>query len=456
MGRVVKVPEQVAMVNNLVSERVFLFLESTRNNILPKALELLENLSVVAVHNIERQLHMVRNKHHSSSRFAKANITACVEVKEKKSILYATLYFVPDKLEWFDISLALVGHLVENPSPDTVIVLETMLKSSIVDLQRKGFNTNEALRKLAKEEDSGESELSQQEREKLIEEVQAEMGITAENPGDADAYTNGPSKKPGLFGRMFKTSKEPKPRKVKPAKSSAPIPKARRPVHFTERSKSNFDKLDKGLTVSKGFSRKHLNSNVGGHAVENDSPGQVCDTTEVVNIKMSDTRLNGGPNLFVVPQKGSGGSDKENLTMNSEWRKEGIRFRFVLRTLTQLVFENLKWDAVCIYLNENSTTIAFNSSGSLFFNLSYFVWNSVTSARLPGSKNFAGSGDDEWDVVRQLDFWYPVVAHEVAHNLVRNHGASHNHYMESYIQAYLPKLREVTRNIEDGKLQSPS
>lgn len=456
VGKVQQAPEVVEYIQKLVMERAFLFLENTRDSIAPQALDFLEQFSVLTVNSIQRQLKL-KNPKKGQRAMATAEITACIEVK-KKSI---SLCVVSDGLEWFDVSLALIPFLVSKPNPDSVLVLETMLRSTLMELQRKGFNVTDALRKFAKDEEDFGS-LSSAERERLIAETQAEMGghdgfgmIAA----DADGKDSLKKKRSGLFGRLFK-SRESKPKAPKPKVYKEPKqpkqPKEAKIVHYTKRSVNESAKLNQGLAGARAYSKKTLNVNKRNVQVESDHEGQVCDTNEALYIKMSSTKMEGGPGLFVAPSVNSNNESGPNdFILPQEWYNEAVRFKFILHAITQEVFSHLPWTAINIYLNENSNVIAFNANGSMFFNLSYFVWNSVTSARKPGEIPAEKAPGASWDPLRQLDFWYPVVAHEVAHNLTQAHGATHNHYMESYIQTYLPQFKKVSRKIEDGTLIAP-
>jgi hypothetical protein len=91
------------------------------------------------------------------------------------------------------------------------------------------------------------------------------------------------------------------------------------------------------------------------------------------------------------------------------------------------------WDSFHIFLENDGNNIAFNVGGSLFFNLRYFLTTIKGSTRNPG--------DPRWDPVDSLDYWYPVVAHEMAHNLVSAHGSQHSFIMESYIQYFMANFK---------------
>lgn len=418
----------------MVVEKGFIYLENTRETISPKAFELLENLNVVAVNRIviERQLTPLKGEKSSVFTTKKEEVTACVKFDSEKNLL--SLMIVPRDLEWFDVSIDLIQYLLEKPSPDSGIVLEAMLKSSLKELQRKGYNTSRALRRLAKNEVDDREDLGKAERERLIAETMDKLEVEVDNsiPEDlvnGDSVTGKKSK--GFFGKLFGSSKEakkkppkpPKAQKTKPAKETFPPP-----PHFTERKPINFTNLEKGITTSRKYSKKSMQLNA---TSKNEADAiKLCDYSEIQNLKLSTTLKDGPPVYITFTQSGNGPQVAD--TLSEDWLKEIQRFRFILHTISQKVIGNLAWDSVHIYLNETSNSIAFNCGGSLFFNVSFFVWNSMTAARKPGSQetNFRGTkGNYEWDPIRQLDYWFTVFAHEIAHNLTRLHGATHSHYM---------------------------
>lgn len=467
VGRLLKGHDDVDKVKALVNERAFLFMQSTRDNVSSKADMVLDQLSVVAVENIERRLRMISSREHSSSRVAKSNSTACLEVKKKGSVT-STLYFVPDQLDWFEVSVALVGYLVDNPTPDSVIIFETMLRSSLWELQRKGFNTIEMLRKFGRDEDEFDSVGSRSERERIIAEAQAEFGVTQLTAADREVaapVVPAVAKKGSFFSRLFGASDDPKPKKAPPPKkdkgkrasnSYSTKPVSNNNVHFSKRKPETAYNLNKGLTASRAYTKGMFHDTFGASQVEPDKANHMCDNSNALYLKKTTKQFKQGPTLFIMPPSMFDGGSSKDTVLSPEWEIEFQRFSFVLHTLTQTVFSHLKWDAVNIFLDETSATIAFNTHGALFFNLTYFVWNSVTATRMPGTKLRGwGSGADEWDVLKQLNYWFPIVAHEVAHNLANSHGVTHNHFMESYIQTYMPNMIEVSSKIAAGKFTVP-
>lgn len=94
--------------------------------------------------------------------------------------------------------------------------------------------------------------------------------------------------------------------------------------------------------------------------------------------------------------------------------------------LTDVLFElaqtfGCSTKSVNIFREKDSKRIAFNRSGSFFFNSCYLPPNSVSG----------------------LEFYYTVFAHELAHNDAESHGAAHTSLMEGLIQATLTKFTQL-------------
>ncbi|TWU71512.1 hypothetical protein ED733_002453 [Metarhizium rileyi] len=81
-----------------------------------------------------------------------------------------------------------------------------------------------------------------------------------------------------------------------------------------------------------------------------------------------------------------------------------------------------------IFYDSSGGTIAFNTGGSIFCNLRFFL-------QLHAAQFHSGSGKAE-----AATWWWVVLAHELAHNLVTTHNSDHSYYTESFIQQYMAKM----------------
>jgi hypothetical protein len=69
-----------------------------------------------------------------------------------------------------------------------------------------------------------------------------------------------------------------------------------------------------------------------------------------------------------------------------------------------------------IFYDKSGGTIAFNTGGSIFCNLRFFLQLHATQMQSPSGKAEAAS------------WWWVVLAHELAHNLVSAHNSDHSYY----------------------------
>lgn len=477
-------------------ERAFLYLESTRDTPHSNALKNLEKLQVKSASSItiERRLKL---SYWSSSSPVKESISACLH-REPGSGYYSNqsqfvLYIVPHMIDWYDISQAIIGLLLKKPSPDSVIVLETMLTSNLKKLQRKGYNVNRILLKLQKEQEEidkqKEVEMERQRRktqEKLKKEKEmlaAQHEVTEEQktstqtpiPQSGNATPPPPYKNGSVQDQKNGTDPNQLPPVLPPKQNFVPPvakprsffnkffkPQSASPTSASEPSGSNsfgtagsnhFNNprpgsvgrnpkegeqakevdstplLERGIAGSRPFENSFLSSparpSVPGAENVNYTEKE-CDSSEAKELVLA-TRLEGGPSVYI----------SEGMSFTEEMLVEAGRFKSILFIISQHIY-GINWSAIHIFLNTRTRVIAFNYGGSLFFNLAYFLNNSMTV-----------QNGSVWDPVSQLDYWFTVFAHELAHNLCEPHGATHSYYTENYIQKYLARYK-----IESNKLMS--
>lgn len=453
MGPIQRNHPRTAQIKENIVERVFLYLESTREKANRDAFSLLNRLEVVAVSSIvvERR---IKFSQWSSSTPVSEQSSACLGRNTTQEV--HTLYVVPESLEWFDVSLALIEHLSKQSSPDSVIVLETLLKSDLKGLQRKGFNVNRILHKKQKQQEEANAN-ALAERERLKVETQdlirmekanavnqersqpkaitgpgAPSQTNAGQPQKSISESNGtqnprgneggsskdknPNLQPGIppvlpiarsntqqgfFSRMFKPAV--------PSQPQSPVPGSRNNANGKEGDNSSL--LNKGIMESKPFTSGSLNTPPRAPAPvpNNINTDDACNYSEATNLTLA-TRLQGGPPVYLSPGMPS---------LTELWILEAARFKSILFIISQNIFE-IPWNAIHMYLNTASRVIAFNYGGSLFFNLNFFIGNSLTPVR--------NLGEAMWNPVGQLDYWFTVFAHEIAHNLCGPHGSTHSYF----------------------------
>ncbi|CAK7243666.1 MAG: hypothetical protein STHCBS139747_005192 [Sporothrix thermara] len=101
--------------------------------------------------------------------------------------------------------------------------------------------------------------------------------------------------------------------------------------------------------------------------------------------------------------------------------------------------------ALQIYYDAVGPTIAFNSSGSIFCNLRFFL--QLHAHRMQQQAGTQARVD-------ATVWWWVVVAHELAHNLEGSHNAAHSYYTESFVQQYFHKMtaRAATWGVGGGSI----
>lgn len=81
---------------------------------------------------------------------------------------------------------------------------------------------------------------------------------------------------------------------------------------------------------------------------------------------------------------------------------------------------------------EDTQRIAYNWNRSLFFNLCY-AEVLMNAGKLP---------------LEMMDFWYPIVCHELAHNSYSAHNAEHSRATEALISAKMAQFFELRQFIK--------
>ncbi|KAK9324883.1 hypothetical protein V1517DRAFT_315973 [Lipomyces orientalis] len=159
------------------------------------------------------------------------------------------------------------------------------------------------------------------------------------------------------------------------------------------------------------------------------SAEKMCDRNVAHDLRFIGMVSSSGPRLFV--------SNSVQGGIPSELTGHTKLFAATLRELAVSVF-SARWEAFHMFYDASGESVAFNLGGSLFFNLRYFVDDiRATQVMSQGASGF--------NLAKALDYWFPVVAHELAHNLVESHGQEHSYFTETYIQKFAGGYRRVAR-----------
>ncbi|PHH92302.1 hypothetical protein CDD83_8016 [Cordyceps sp. RAO-2017] len=150
-----------------------------------------------------------------------------------------------------------------------------------------------------------------------------------------------------------------------------------------------------------------------------------CDKATATNIAFVAEASNG---MKVFLAKELAGTEIEFLSANTE----------AINSFAALLVEvggiySLAPRVIHVFHDESGGTIAFNTGGSIFCNLRFFL--QLHASSLNGQNAAAGQAK-----AKAATWWWVVMAHELAHNLVTPHNSEHSYYTESFIQQYMGKM----------------
>ncbi|PRT54989.1 hypothetical protein B9G98_02609 [Wickerhamiella sorbophila] len=419
-------------VQEHIRERLRLFLESSSKQCRLRTKEVQSvTVEFVSFIKIKQQLRQTRE--------IESDLTALIHPSHSKKVL------LTPKFDWFHVSQALTKLALEKPDPESVIVLELQLSTDLKTLQAKGYNVDRLLQKNKREIHASvpppeTKPVQQVEPDKLAEPAKQQMMKPSAPPLQAPRdrshqedkavipspasrstravvppnQTNGvpeqlqelrnqphePAKPKDPFGRFKSLLSRDRTHQSKPAAPGQEV----RPVDTGHA-------LKESIRACQPYNeaRVHAPMNVDPPPM----PSNSCKENDVKDLR-SAVQLSDGMMVFV--QNGAAPPTEEML-------KYAVQFCDILKRCSAIY--ECPYDTFCLYIGEESS-IAFNYRGSLFFNLQVFA------AQTRGSS---------WKPAVTLDFWYTVMAHELAHNLVGSHGQQHSFYTERYVSGYLARLR---------------
>ncbi|KAK3709574.1 hypothetical protein LTR37_010795 [Vermiconidia calcicola] len=374
----------------------------------------------------------------------------------------------------FITARAIMGLLLKRPRQQDYLALEILMESDLRRLKTKGYNVDRILRQKAAESRVAESERQKREEEqkKLAEE---EAKLKAQTAESQPTIANGASTQqqiaptqqqspapdtperqlsmPGTFNESPPTTSRGKKtnifdsiskqlgmnqNKKSPAAQQqmqnlltngddAPPPYEPRDPNGgkatgagTEQVSSPRDlhhNLESAVRASRAYDSSSLFSPPQTKEIKetpsycDSKPGHdLAFVAELSNgIKLFLSRNHPDPNMFLQ-------NNKDAIAT----------FVWVLNEVAK-IFE-LSTSTVNIYHDESGAAIAFNSNGSLFCNLRYFMQLHVANLNSPEGK------------VEALAYWFVTLAHELAHNIIQDHSAQHSYYTESFVAQYFRRM----------------
>ncbi|KAK8101188.1 HATPase domain-containing protein [Apiospora kogelbergensis] len=365
--------------------------------------------------------------------------------------------------DMYQVGQAICQLILNRPSQQAYTFFEPFLKLDLLDLRSRGYNVDRILRAKAAEARIAEEERRQaleaeqaaiREREQQFQQQnQATMATAAarernrtpppqmpgafgspDSPPPETAVTQN-RKSRGLFSNLSKRfGFDDSAGKDEHLQSFLDPPQApessKTPVQGPQPNKSHGDNgkvtnpavIQQNLLNAVKATRGHNSSSLFAppSTTEVKEQATYCDSTPLQNLDFAAEASN---SMRVFVSKGLSVDLGQFLSTNHSHINS---FAYLLREVGGVY--SIPATALHIFYDESGGTIAFNSSGSIFCNLRFFVQLHAASYSNPQQKAEAAV------------WWWVVIAHELAHNIIQLHNADHSYYTESFIQQYFPKM----------------
>lgn len=456
-------------LQRLIVERCRLFLHDHMADVIRHDAKWIENNLIVKTTEF---LQITRRLKGYRMQFVEKRTAALHRESKKDATLFVTV-----KYDLYEVSRAIMGLLLKRPRQQDYLALETILESDLKRLKTKGYNVDRILRLKAVESRLAETERQRREEEqrKLIE------AEAASRPKGTDkALTNGvmPPGPNGVAPNQMEEQPESPERQVSMPGSFAESPEQQSNAAGRGK-KSIFSNLGKHLGLN--------NDNMGGQAGQqmqnmltngHSGPGEdlpppyeprdpnVGRGTEKVtsprdlqknlqnaikasrafdssslfappetnNIKETPTYCDSKPghDLKYITAFGTGiklflSRSHPNPTAFMERNREAIALFVSLLAECAAIFD-LSTQTINMFHDETGSAIAFNSNGSLFCNLRYFMQLHLADMTTAEGR------------VEAMAYWWVTLCHELAHNMVSDHSAQHSYYTESFVAQYFRRM----------------
>ena len=357
-----------------------------------------------------------------------------------------TIFFKPGVPDLFNVSQSLLSVALHRPKPQQAIVLTTLLETDLSKLRTRGYDVSRILRRR-----QAEARIEQEESRKRLEEEQSRIqeaeaarqkqsqslmegskqaampGVFPDSPepdnrvGRLPLEQENVQRQPrGFFGNFIDRMQQPRGRPFdtselppQPEASASQTSLVKRPTTSapsvpTPSSVGSPDNLQRNLQNAIKASRPHNSSSVVNAPVIND----VLETQTFCDAKP-------GQNISVIGEAATG--TKIFLSNNLPNKQKFMAannggfnsFETVVLTVAQTM--NIPRGSMHMFYDEDSATIAFNSSGALFMNYRYFE-----GLHLPDVQ--------QGKLADAVVYWFVVACHELAHNIIADHSAAHSYY----------------------------
>ncbi|EME48298.1 hypothetical protein DOTSEDRAFT_147650 [Dothistroma septosporum NZE10] len=458
MGQLLNDQSAASKLHKLLVERCRLFLHDHPSDSVRHDAKWLEQNMTVKVTEFLQVTHKLKGYKMS---FVEKR-TALLHRETKKD---ANLY-VTGRYDLYEVSKAIMSVLLKRPRQQDLLALETILESDLGRLKRKGYNVDRILRAKA-----AESRLAESERRKRDEEQKrSQEAEAAAMPSQALAARSNPNAPP-----QPDTPTQATPEKTSSMPGAFESPEFRPASRGKKSTGGIFSTIRNQLGISSsGQAAQQTQSLLGNHGTDAPPPysaqessnSAITPGTERVtsprdlqaNLQsaIKSTREYNASSLFSAPDTkqikespsycdSKPGQDIAYVTNTSNGLKiylsrshaypraflaahdqPLVQFAAVLIAVAQIF--DLPPKTINIFHDDAGASIAFNSNGSIFCNLRYFM-----QLHLTGMTTAEGKQD-------AMAYWFVTLCHELAHNLVSQHDSQHSYYTESFMAHYFRRM----------------
>lgn len=473
LGPLIMDQSEAERLRELILERSRLFLHEQSTHGIRHDIKWLEkHLQVQIVQSVSlRRTLRLQNVSHTEKRSA--------------ALSKATLS-VTSRPDLWQVSQEIVSLLIDRPKPQTIMVLETFMTTSLYKLRARGYNVDRILRRKAAEEARNaeiERQRKEEEQKKHTQELERQMAMApAANQiaSESTPYTDDPQSPRDRQITMPGAFEDSPDRHVTNEQTAQPKPRGlfsslTRRLGLDDPDSSASTQLQKllgqnnpqqqmgqtgqaghdvpppytpqatrphapaghtnGTVTAPGNIQQNLQSAINSSRAHNStSLFSRPETNEVKEVSSyCDSRP--GQNLTLVSQSSPGlpvyvGNSSMDPTTFIARNASGVDSFASLLLDCGSIF-SLRKDTLHVFYDEQGNSIAFNSGGSLFCNYRYFAQlHQATIGTIEGRS-------------RALVYWFVVLCHELAHNLVSDHGSNHSFYAEQFVAEYFPAAMGV-------------
>ena len=458
MGNSIRDQSAAQKLQKLIVERCRLFLyDHTADVIRHDAKWLEQNMAVKATEFLQ----VTRRLKGYRMQFVEKR-TAALHRESKRD---ATL-FVTARYDLYEVSRAIMSLLLKRPRQQDYLALEILMESDLKRLKTKGYNVDRILRQKAAEARIADSERQKREEEqKRLAEEEAKLS-KANTPQPQQVVANGvpnqqqlpapdtperqlsmpgafsdspPStgrgKKPSVFSNLQKhlgfnqnnAAAQQQVRNMLTNGEDAPPP-------YEPRDPNGGKALGSGTEQVTPPKELHHNLESAVKASRAYDSSSLFSPPETHNIKETPSYCDSKPGhdlMFVVELSSNIklflSRNHPNPTSFLQTNQDAIATFVWLLAECANIFD-LSTSTLNIFHDESGAAIAFNSNGSLFCNLRYFM-----------QLHMAHMNESEGRV-EAMAYWWITLCHELAHNLVRDHSAQHSYYTESFVAQYFRRM----------------